>query len=280
MVYIKLGCLINYDKLDKKIKNMTMEEYEDSLLFMNKNKKLYKFIKIKFDKHQFVRNFNLFCCIIDNYSIDCSNNSNDSHRVQVLHNLLNPAVTTYYRICVILLIWTFIKDNKFTIFNMPYKTFYKNNDCMKYFITLKNDSYKSYNCNIQGKLKGKILIRHLFNETRLNTNLWDTCANVDDNEINLFLLFNNLLNYLENNYVKNRKINLSKNFETSIHYNNIDNHKHMNVIETYLPINPFMKNMLINKHLKLCKNTRMKIIKTIYVLHYYNIHENIIYKYI
>ena len=88
---------------------MNMEEYKDNYLFINKNKKLYKFIKIKFNKNQFINILNLFYYAIDAYARKEIIKSNNVRFV--LAELLKPMRVVDFKIIVILLIWNFIKKN-------------------------------------------------------------------------------------------------------------------------------------------------------------------------
>ena len=121
---------------------------------------------------------------------------------------------------------------------------------------------------------------------------------LEDDQINSFLLMNNLQYYFEQiiRSQRNETINILLDVDINVTYNNINNHKYMDIIDICLPTyfmlrnsntinnnninnNFSIKSLVLNEQLKLNKNTKNKIIKIIYVYQYLlqNYHHNIIY---
>lgn len=272
MTIVKIAFLTNYNKFRKLLENITTDEYNNYNKFIIKYKKLYKFINIKIDNNKVYSIF-LFHSIV-HYFVPVD---------YVETNKINPPEDIHL-LSFNLLVWNLIYKIQFL--NEYEKYLYK------YFIDGRKNCFAGVKNNIisGNGIMPKNLIRNSnyyvetiltggidineFNDNcghDINHNLIILC----DYKINTFMLLNNLLYYLENNY-KNNNSKITDYVDITVKYNDNKNCKKMNVIKTCLPINSFMKNLILNKQLKLHKNIRMKIMKIIHVLCSYGMHENII----
>lgn len=275
MTIIKLGCLINYDIIKKQIDNITLDKFNN---LIQRNKKYYKFINLKFkNKHEAIKIF-IYYVIMEVHD-----------RGEIYKCRERKLPRCFNNSPLVLPIWNIIKMKNVNINNMPeilkdkYPLVVKDGEN----VTNKNMSANN-NYFIRNNIKKGLMI--------LSFQHWYYTMYrfyLNDDSINLFLLMNNLLGFLEIHYITNISIDVYDHVFLDIQYKDPNNYKNINIIDTCLPLSNFTKillsntdsymldntrTVLDNDKFKLSYNTKQKIIKIIYMLNKYNIYINIINK--
>lgn len=262
MTVVTLAFCTNVDKIKNKL-DMSKLNIKYSITQIDKilikNKKYYKFVKIILENDKLN---NLFTYNVIMYNADAINYID-----------LRSYYCCYY-LDLFLLNWKFVIDHNWDIDMTSIFT-----DCFEDKLILAKYHKQKANLNyvIQTNEKtGTLFISGEYISDKKG--IYDSGISfyLKDDIINSFMLLNNLLIYFTKNYNINNKI--VNNIEININYNNYKNYKKMNVIKTCLPISTFMQNMFYEKHLKLHKKIRTKIIKIIHVLNYFGLYKNIISK--
>ena len=267
MTIITLAYCVNNKKILDKLYNITIYDDEFINQFIKKNKKCYKLIKIKLDRC----NINY---LLEYYSLMDFSNASQFTWFRKIERDEEFSILTVY-----IIIWNIMQSKQWLL-----KDFYD---------PVINKYYKCYQRN-KFNMKNNYKIRTKYNQQEGSISLsYDGEQNrhdhgniihyLTDEQINIFMLLNNMLFYFENKCTKFTYpfyyTSISKNIEVEVKYHNYENHKYMNMIDTCLPICKTTKNLLFEKQLKLYKNTMIKIIKIIHVYQFLmqNYHNNIIY---
>lgn len=283
MTIIKLAHLVHYDKLLKKIRNLTEYEIYNFSKFLRKNKKLYKFISIKCNKSK-LAGFIIFEKFIHGRFL-----SAPKPEGSLIHITILVLLTSF--------MWDFTKyDETYKVWGTDMRHCYVLSNISKllYGRVIKKYIVDTNKCspNTQ-KIAFEIKEKNLRRAKLYLINIYEYKLLLKDETLNTFLLIYNIQLFIEKNYKemsnmhnKYTIMNLTNQTPIEYEYNDISNKQYANVIDTCLPLSIFMKNLLYYSAvqsqkmecIKLEKNIKNKIIKIIHVLNYFGIHKNIIHK--